>query len=135
MGKKFRKVKMRELLGWDKDPRSLLYFKVKQKLCIQTKQNNKSIHYFPSAGRYSASSRKAGLIKRNGYFEDKFHHSECPLFFLLSFYYCVFLYGMEQTFGRFEFAAPVVSSHNFQCTLSLLTSGQSERERRLLSNN
>jgi len=47
------RVKVRKLTGWDKD--SLVG---KQKPC---KQNKKFIHYFPSAGRCSAISRKAGL--------------------------------------------------------------------------
>lgn len=57
MGKRI--VKVQGLLGWDK------VYLVKWKLCTQTKQNKELICYFPSAGRCSSTSLKAGLIIHN----------------------------------------------------------------------
>jgi len=56
MGQRIRRVKVRKLVVEIKT-----ISQVKQKLCTQVKQNKEFIHYFPMAGGYLATSRKAGL--------------------------------------------------------------------------
>jgi len=56
---RIRKVNVEEFVGRDKD--SLLG---KAKNRCTSKKRKESIHYFPSAGRCSATPRKQGLITR-----------------------------------------------------------------------
>lgn len=80
-----RQINLKNLMGWDKEN---LLGKAKSACTSKTKQNNKLIHYFPSAGRYSALSRKAELFTHNGYLERQCHNAKHTFFFSSSQFHC-----------------------------------------------
>ena len=87
MRKRIRRLKVRKVVGWDKD--SLI---AKAKLHMQAKQSKEFIHYLPPAGKRPAtflenmaSSHVAGT------WEGKCHKHECqchPFLLLCPTFYC-----------------------------------------------
>lgn len=95
---------------------------------MQTKQNRKIIHCFPSAGRYSAISKKAGSIRlflgRQILSVQMFPYFSAVLFSRA-------LYGTGYPFGHFGLAILVLLPYNILCTLSPLQAGQHEKQKSL----
>jgi len=104
---------MRKIVGQDKD--SLIG---KQKECVQAKQNMEFIHYFPSAGRCSAISRKAGLHHTDIYYSVTPNIVPPFSFFLQLLLLRMTSHGMGYPFGQLGSAVLAVSPPRFLCTLS-----------------
>ena len=104
---------------------------------MQTKQNKTFIHCFPSAGRCSATSRKAGSIKH--FLERQMSSLQMsPCFSAVLFSRT--LYCMGYPLGHFGLAILVLLPCNSLSTLSPLQAGQHEKPKSssvqaLLSNN
>jgi len=89
---------------------------------MQAKQNKEFIHYFPSAGRCSSTSRKAGLCHAQRLLgKTNAIALNVPLFLLL-YMLSMASYGMGYPFGQLGSAVPAVSALNFLCSPRLLTS-------------
>jgi len=98
---------------------------VKQKLHPQAKQNKELTRYFPSAGRCSAISTKAGSIMCNGYLgkQTPSLRKSAPSFFCQLYMLHMVLYGIGYPFGELGSAVLALSPPSFLCTSSLLAGG------------
>ena len=117
-----RRVKVRKLMGWDKDS----WIGKAQATC--TSKAEQGFHSLLPISRQMFShpqeSRAPPLIAVT--LEDKHRHSKCPplpssspSILLLS----IMSHGMEYPFGHLASAVPVVSPPSFLCTPSLLAGG------------
>ena len=122
MGQRIRKVKVRKLVGWDKDS---LIDKAKAKQHKQSKRRNSFITSHQQAG-VQPSPGKQGTITHNSYLGRQMPSlwTSPPSFFFPPLYMLSMTsYGMEYPSGQLGSAVPAVSPPNSLCTPSVLAGG------------